>query len=305
MTQSFFSRLFGAGADRDACGEVLRIPGDLRDPPAVAVVQGSRPGDIWAALFVLRNAALTWPSAELVLLVREEDREIVQLSSMTPATWCIPPGGRIPDAPGLPGGALAILASAGTDHGRCDPLRIGGALVRAALGGTPSANVRVLPGGRAMPESIHFLCEQIGMQADRSWRPSALKDDVATARSILSPSTGAPTPYIVGGARAIRVLERAGAEIPLKVIPASGRESPLASSGRAVQAAIVAGATVVAADAPWLWAEAIALGVPAAGLDRSGSFPLWEGPPPSRNDSDFVASWTEQLRIGLGAAASR
>jgi hypothetical protein len=230
----------------------------------------------------------------------------VQLSSRAPLVCSVTAGGRIsPEAAVMPKGSFAILATARPDRKSAEILAASGALVRASVVGTATANIHVRAAGRAMPDSMHFLCEQLGLHADRAWKPIPLRDDLARARSILSPSTGAPPPYIVAGREALKALERSGAEVPLRVVPAAAGDGEFATAGRAVRAAIVSGAAVVAADAPDLWAEACALGVPVAGLDRSGCFPEWQGSTAARDEKGFLASWKERLRRALGTETPR
>jgi hypothetical protein len=298
-------RLFGSRISGSR-SELLHIPENIRSPSAVAVVQGSRPGDIWIALHALRNLGLSYPGIEAYFFVRDEDRDLVQLAGGTPVICPVTAGGRLASGcSAMPPGGLAILASSGADRSAGELLAASGALVRASIHRVAGVNVAVQAPCTSLPESVHFLFERLGLAADRSWRPSPLRDDMYRARSILSPSTGSPPPYIVADKYAARILEKSGAEIPLKVITLGGRGSEFILAGRAVAAATVAGACLVAADSPGLWAEACALHVPAAGLDRRGCFPDWAGSSPGRDEGGFLVSWAEQLRGGLGTETSR
>ena len=83
----------------------------------------------------------------------------------------------------------------------------------------------------------------------------------------------------------------------MRMVVLDGRESPLLGQGAAVRAAVIAGASAVATDDPSCWAAASSLGVPVAGLDRRGVFPLWQTSP-SSDRSSFLSSWADLLRQG-------
>ncbi|NLP04727.1 hypothetical protein GX411_02085 [Candidatus Fermentibacteria bacterium] len=274
------------------------FPSALEAPSAIAVVVGTEPGDIWAGLLLMNNLIRHYACAEITAVVPEEELDLLNLLPRLPLAS---PYGRDRIAVGerwkgcAGDGSVAFCVSSG--RAASGLLQRTGARVRVSAVRTASANLEVRLSPRPVPETVHGMCEALGISPDRSWKPVSLPDDSARASEILAPVSGRSLPYIAADGGMLRVMRRFGAEIPLRVVQVSGRESAVASEGRAVRAAVTAGASAVLADTRGLWAEAGAFGVPVVGLDRRGSFPDW-GREPARSASDLSAQWTTLLRQG-------
>lgn len=284
---------------RRACdSDSFSFPSSLEAPPAIAVVVGPEPGDIWAGLILMNNLMRHYASTEITAVVPEDEVDLLNLLPRLPLSS---PYGRNRRAAGalrkgrIEEGSVAFCVSSGSAASGL--LEGTGARVRVSAVGTASANLEVRLSPRPVPETVHGMCEVLGISVDRSWKPVPLPDDSARASDVLAPVSGLFLPYIAADGGMLRVMRRMGAEIPLRAVQVSGRESPIASEGRAVRAAVTAGASAVLADTRGLWAEAGAFGVPVVGLDRRGSFPDW-GREPARSASDLSAHWACLLRQG-------
>jgi len=294
---NLISRLFRKGGEQ-ADGEIISIPDDLRAPDTVGVVQGPSPADIWPALFLLQNLSVSFPGTEQSLWAREDDADLAALAGRPPSVYRIS-GRSCPPGQKPQGRSIVILAGGRSDASTDAFLLSTGARVRVAGFPCAGANVVVRTGDRPLPESLHFLCGSLGMASDRNYRPRPLQQDESMARKVLSPTAGAPTPYIAAGRAAAEILGKSRAEMPLRVVLMDDPKGPVAGMDRATRAAVLAGAAAAAVDSPGLWAAACAFGIPVAGLDRHGDFPSW-APGPSRSVPGFLESWSLLVRRGWG-----
>lgn len=117
------------------------------------------------------------------------------------------------------------------------------------------------------------------------------------AAVLISPVSNRLLPYMAVTGRVLDLLSRRGSELPLRAVRLDGRGNPLGREPACVRAAAIAGASVVATDDPRHWVQAMAIGIPVAGLDRRGRFPDWGGSP-ARSDRVFLERWEELLRTG-------
>jgi hypothetical protein len=275
---------------------MIHLPDDLREPDSVAVVCAGTEDRVWTALYMARALLDRYGGDRLHALAAERDRELLST---------VVPGGNVHP---LPGEAEGLQPDAWTPALAFHPysgVTLEDAVLLASLGcpvvsgvehPVVSLAVRTPPDLR-LPEAVDGMARLLDMHRPDDWMPRVPRNDAARAEALLAPVSGHMMPYIAATAGAARRLDRAGVEVPLKMVTLDGDDSPVAGEKRAVRAAVVAGAKAVAADGPVAWADANALGVPAVGLDPKGTFPPW-GSPPAGDEESFLEDWRELLRHG-------
>lgn len=298
-------RLFG---EREApaaspSGRVLHLPEDFRNPSRLVVYCGPAEEDVWPALYLARSLERTYREADLAILCREGDGWLFDMLHWKPR---ILPYAVRPSLEGLPAGstfdddtilfhpylsldaaAVALISSSGA-----------GIRVSPSAEGHPCLTISVRTGTDLYPDAIHRMCAALGIESDLPWKPLIPRSVQDRVAALMAPVSGRTLPYIAATARAVAVLEKTKAEIPLRTITLTGKNADLASQDRETRVAVVAGASAVVTDAAGLWADARALGVPVVGLDTAGSFGRWSGDAPSRTEREFAEAWEQLLRRG-------
>lgn len=282
-------------------GRVMHLPEDLRDPARVIVYSGPAEKDAWPALYLAGYLQRAFGEAELTVVCPERDGGLWGMLRWAPTLLTYA------DRPALPEGLAEGDGASRTilfhPYTETDPAaeRVAaessaGVTVSASAG--ESWSIRVRSRERTYPEVLAVMCRALGIEPDLSWRPELLPEHAERASELMAPVSGRALPYIAVGTDALAALEKHRAEIPLRTVTVTGRQREFPDLDRPVRAAIVAGATAAAASDPSLWAEARALGVPAVGMDGSGSFPRWGGVQPSRDERELVDAWSGLLRRG-------
>ncbi len=114
----------------------------------------------------------------------------------------------------------------------------------------------------------------------------------------IAPFSGRMLPYIVTTPSAISILEKRRAEIPLRTVTLSGKNSDFDHLDREIKTVIIAEASAVITDSDDQWGDACAHGVPVVGLDRSGNFLKWKDREPASNEEEFSEAWIRLLKKG-------
>lgn len=275
---------------------MMHLPDDLRDPESVAVVCAGAEERVWAALYIARALSERYGGERLHAIAPERDRELLSTVIGSENLHPLPSD----DEEGEMDGWTPTIAfhphSEVTLEDAVLLASLSCPIVSAVEHPVTSLAVRTGPGLR-LPRAVDVMCTLLDMQRPKDWRPTVPRNDAARAKALLAPISGHSMPYMAATPGASRLLQRAGVEVPLKLVELAGDESPVAEESRAVRAAVVAGANAVATDDAVAWADACALGVPVVGLDARGRFPLW-GSPPAQDEATFLEGWRDLLRRG-------
>jgi hypothetical protein len=299
---AFLSKLRGrSGTDRILRKRrMLHLPHDLTSPGILVVLSGGRREDIWAALFLMHSLQKNFPDARHVLVCRERDSELAGMLRWLPETlhYTDTPRDAAAEVSGI-ADSSAILFHPYDGMSPDDAAFIAGSGVPVCISTIENSavNLCVRVDDRARPELIYRMCEILGIEPDRTWRPVIPASWISGAASILAPVTGRALPYIAATTAAAGLLEKHRAEVPIRMVVVEGKRSEIPDVSRGVMAAIVGGASAVATTDPWLWLKARALEVPAVGLDRNARFPGWSGEKATDED-DFLQLWADLLRRG-------
>lgn len=292
----------GKGPDR-LNRTVIHLPADLREPNGLVLFSGPMESDVWPALFLCNSLQKEFRETELNVICPERDHRLFNMLNLRPSIHRYSGKPEVPeslDRDKLSGSALLFypysrVIESDIDillHSRCG-IRIAPLKDRSKL-----INLTVRTQSPYFPEKLEQMCAALGLSYDRQWKPVVRTHVKRAAEQKMAPVTGRMLPYIVTTSAALAVLERSRAEIPLRTVCLSGKNTDLSGLDRELKTAIVAGASAVATDNDDLWGDACAFGVPVVGLDRAGDFIKWHGAEASSQEADFVDAWVKLLRKG-------
>lgn len=304
----FFHRLLRVlgtgGKDLDRLNRtVIHLPADLQDPNGLVLFSGPMESDVWPALFLCNSLQKEFQKAELNVICPERDHRLFNMLSWRPSVHRYSGKPEVPES--LERGKLSRstllfypysrVIESDSDillHSKCG-IRIAPLEDRSKL-----INLTVRTQSPYFPEKLEQMCVALGLSCDRGWKPVVRTHVRRAAEQKMAPVTGRMLPYIVTTSSALAVLEKSRAEIPLRTVCLSGKNSDLSGLDRELKTAIVAGASAVATDRDDLWGDACAFGVPVVGLDRAGDFIKWHGAEASGQETDFVDAWVKLLKRG-------
>ncbi len=139
------------------------------------------------------------------------------------------------------------------------------------------------------------MCSAIGITYDAEWKPSVPNRMEEIVEHKIAPVSGRMLPYIVTTPSAISILEKRRAEIPLRTVTLSGKNSDFAHLDREIKTVIIADASAVITDSDDLWGDACAHNVPVVGIDTSGKFLKWKDREPASIEEEFSEAWIRLL----------
>ncbi len=298
-------KLLGKGkkGGRTASSEsVMHLPVDISDPDVVVTFSGPMESDVWPALFMANTVQREFSSSKHFVICPERDSRLFNMLHWRPEVLCYAEAPRVPGEFQEKNQGRSVLfypypKVIDSDRGLLSGIDCG---VRIAPLDEDSTliNFKVRTESPYFPEKLQQMCDIIGLSFDSDWKPEVQSHAKRAAEQKMAPVTGRMMPYIVVSQQALAILERCRAEIPLKTVTLSGKNSDLSNLDRELKTAIVAGAKAVATDNDDLWGDACAFGVPVAGLDKDGVFMKWHGLEASRNQQEFVEAWVEILKKG-------
>jgi hypothetical protein len=297
-------RLVSGRDPRRKPGErMMHLPGDILHPEGIIVYSGPVESDVWPSLFTANTLQKVYSNAELKIICSARDERLFNMLHVRPEVHCYASSPSIPDTMAVQGIKASSLFfypySKVIDSDRELLARIPCSLRIAPLDEESELiNLVARTSSPYFPEKIQQMCSILGLQYDEGWKPEVQTHARRAAEQRMAPVTGRMMPYIVVSQEALAILERSRAEIPLRAVTLTGRNSDLSELDRELKTAVVAGAVAVATDNDDLWGDACAFGVPVAGLDRYGDFIKWHGLEASHTVEEFIADWVELLKKG-------
>ncbi|MCD4701414.1 MAG: hypothetical protein K8S24_06095 [Candidatus Aegiribacteria sp.] len=281
----------------------IHLPDDLHDPDGFLVYSGPEESDVWPAIYIMNTLHREFPKKKLVVICSIRDSVLFNMLRLRPIVHSYEGRPKIPDM--IEGDSISpgtILVHPYTSVLSVDekvlsetPCRI-----RMAPLSQSSAfiNFRVKTKADVYPDILAEMCSTIGLDYDSDWKPAVPNRIEELVEHKIAPVSGRMLPYIVTTPSAISILEKRRAEIPLRTVTLSGKNSDFDHLDREIKTVIIADATAVLTDSDDQWGDACAHGVPVVGLDRTGNFLKWKDIKPASNDDEFAESWVKLLKKG-------
>lgn len=282
---------------------VIHLPADLRDPDGLVLFSGPMESDVWPALFLCNSLQKQFREKELSVICPERDHRLFNMLSSRPSVHRYHGNPEIPESlerSSLSRNTLLFYPYSRVIESDRGILLNSGCGIRIAPLEDRSQliNLTVRTQSSYFPEKLEQMCAALGLSYDGEWKPVVRAHVRRAAEQKMAPVTGRMLPYIVTTPTALAVLEKSRAEIPLRTVCLSGKNSEFSGLDRELKSAIVAGASAVATDIDHFWGDACAFGVPVLGLDRAGDFIKWHGAEASGREDDFVNAWVKLLKKG-------
>lgn len=297
-------KIFGgpSGASR-LNKRVIHLPDDLLDPDGFLVYSGPRESDVWPAVYIANTIQKEFPDKDLTVVCNLRDTSLFNMLHHRPSVHTYEDRPRIPSA--IEGDAI----SSGTilvypypivrsDAEKVLSGTICGIRLAPLYTSSPYINLRIKTETDVYPDVLQQMCSAIGIAYDMDWKPSVPNRMEEMVEKKIAPVSGRMLPYLVTTSSAIAILEKSRAEIPLRTISLSGKDSDFSDLDREIKTVIIADASAVVTDSDDLWGDACAHGVPAVGLDTSGTFCKWKESEPASNEEEFVEAWVRLLKKG-------
>jgi hypothetical protein len=273
----------------------FRFPCDIMKPDSVGVFSSRDISDVWLSVYMARALQGAYPGTPIHFVVHQDVHEIAEFLPFTPEFHLYGSDPGFPD-PALPGQVLYFSANPGDDFLRF--IEKANPLACVSCMEHPSVNIRVKTDATAYLDMIHSIMSVLDLTPPQDWKPAVPRLLAGKAAAILSPVSHRTLPYILATEAAAAILDKKRAEIPLKIVITDGRNSGIPSeTGMGIIAAIVAAASAVVTTDRDLWIHAQALGVPAIGIDRKGTFKGW-GSEPAAGETQFIEQWASLIRRG-------
>ncbi len=282
---------------------VIHLPDDLTNPTGFLVYSGPEESDVWPAMFIMNTLNREYPEKKLVVICSVRDRVLFNMLRFSPTVHSYEGRPRIPDmieedsiSPG------SILVHPYTTVLSADEKVLSGTPCRIRMAplshSSPYINFRVKTKADVYPDILSEMCSTIGLNYDADWKPAVPNRIEQLVENKIAPVSGRMLPYIVTTPSALSILEKRRAEIPLRTVSLSGKNSDFDHLDREIKTVIIADATAVLTDSDDQWGDACAHAVPVAGLDRSGNFLKWKDRIPASNEDEFAEAWVRLLKIG-------
>lgn len=264
-------------------------------PDSVGVFSTEDVSDIWSSVYMVKALQDAYSGTPVHFAVHQDVQELASFLPRTPEfhLYSVDPGS--PD-PALPAQVLYFSTNPGGDLLRF--IEKANPLACVSCVEHPSVNIRVKTDAKNYLDMIHSILSVLDLKPPQEWKPVVPRLLAEKASEILAPVSHRTLPYILATEAAAAILDKKRAEIPLKVVITDGKNSGIpVETGIGIMAAVVAGASAVVTTERDLWIHAQALGVPAIGLDRKGTFNGW-GPEPATGDTQFLEQWASLIRRG-------
>lgn len=291
-----------AGASR-LNKKVIHLPDDLLDPDGFLVYTGPEESDVWPAVYIANTIQREFPDKDLTVICNLRDTALFNMLRHRPSVHTYENSPRIPDAikgDGISAGTILLYPYPIVRSGAEKVLSgtICGIRLAPLLTSSPYINLRIKTETDVYPDVLQQMCSAIGIAYDTDWKPSVPNRMEEMVEKKIAPVSGRMLPYLVTTSSAISILEKSRAEIPLRTISLSGRNSDFNDLDREIKTVIIADASAVVTDSDDLWGDACAHGVPVVGLDTSGTFCKWKDREPASNEEEFVEAWVRLLKKG-------
>lgn len=282
---------------------IIHLPDDLLDPDGFLVYSGPEESDVWPAIYMMNTLYREFPDKNLFVICNRRDSVLFNMLRLRPSVHSYE------DRPGIPDTIEEDSISAGTILVYPYPIVRSGAervlsgtacRIRIAPLSHSSAyiNLRIKTRADIYPDILSQMCSTIGLTYDEAWKPVVPNRIEELVENKIAPVSGRMLPYIVTTPSAISILEKHRAEIPLRTVTLSGKNSDFNHLDREIKTVIIADASAVVTDSDDQWGDACAHGVPVIGIDRSGSFIRWKNNKPSSNEAEFLEAWVKLLKKG-------
>ncbi len=297
-------RIFGglAGAAR-LNKRVIHLPDDLLDPDGFLVYSGPEESDVWPAIYIMNTLHREFPEKNLVVICSKRDSVLFNMLRLRPTVHFYEGRPRIPDmikGDSISPGTIMVHPYATVLNG--DEKVLSGTPCRIRMAplnhSSPYINFRVKTKANVYPDILSQMCSTIGLTYDADWKPAVPNRIEELVEHKIAPVSGRMLPYIVTTPSAISILEKRRAEIPLRTVSLSGKNSDFDHLDREIKTVIIADASAVLTDSDDQWGDACAHGVPVVGLDRSGNFLKWKDREPASNEDEFAEAWVKLLKKG-------
>jgi len=281
----------------------IHLPDDLIDPNGFLVYSGPEESDAWPAIFILNTLHREYPEKNLVVICNRRDSDLFSMLRLRPTVHSYEGRPRIPDtieSDSVSPGTILVhpytIVQNGAERVLCRTVcRIRMAPLSHA---SPCINLRVKTKSDVYPDILSQMCSALKINYDADWKPAVPNRIEELVEHKIAPVSGRMLPYIVTTPSAISILEKRRAEIPLRTVSLSGKNSDFNHLDREIKTVIIADATAVVTDSDDQWGDACAHGVPVVGLDRSGSFIRWKDREPASDDDEFAEAWIKLLKKG-------
>jgi hypothetical protein len=283
--------------------KIIHLPDDLLDSNGFLLLAGSLESNVWPVVYMANTLQREFPEKNLTVICSSRDSRLFNMLRIRPSVHVYTGRPEIPDS--IEGKSFTektlLIYPYANVHSEMERIlcRTHCGIRMAPLNhSSPYINFRVKTESVVYPDILSQMCGAVGIKYDVNWRPSLTKKLEKAAERMMAPVSGRMLPYIVTTSSAISILEKSRAEIPLRTILLSGKNSEFSKIDRDMKTAIIADASAVVTDSDDLWGDACAFGIPAVGLDKSDSFIKWSDREPASNESDFVESWVKLLKKG-------
>jgi len=299
-----FKRIFSRKGSASGLNKsVIHLPDDLTHPAGFVVYSGPDESDVWPAIYITNTLQKEFPQKDIVVICRKRDSDLFNMLSLRPSVHSYETRPEIPDtleADSISAGMIMVYPYAVVQTDAQSVLS--GTICRirmAPLGhSSPFINLRVKTEADVYPDILAEMCSAIGITYNADWKPSVPNRMEEIVEHKIAPVSGRMLPYIVTTPSAISILEKSRAEIPLRTVSLSGKNSDFDHLNREIKTVIIADASAVITDSDDLWGDACAHSVPVVGIDTSGSFIRWQGTEPATNEEEFAEAWIKLLKKG-------
>lgn len=282
---------------------IIHLPDDLINPEGFLVYSGPRESDVWPAIYIMNTLHREFPEKKLVVICSMRDSVLFNMLRFRPSVHCYKGHPRIPKS--LEEDSISnaiILLHPYTTILSEDEKVLSGTRSRIRMAplnhSSPYINFRVKTRANVYPDILSEMCATIGLTFDADWKPAVPNRLEKLVEHKIAPVSGRMLPYIVTTSSAISILEKRRAEIPLRTISLSGKNSDFNELDREIKTVIIADASAVVTDSDDQWGDACAHGVPVVGLDRSGIFLKWKDREPASDENQFAEAWVKLLKKG-------
>ncbi len=299
LLRRIFGGLVGAGLNN----RFIHLPDDLIDPDGFLVYSGPEESDVWPAIYIMNTLHREFPDKKLVVICSIRDSVLFNMLRLRPTVHSYEGRPRIPDTiegDSISVGTILVHPYATVLSEDEKVLSRTSCRIRMAplSHSSPYINFRVKTKANVYPDILSEMCSTIGLTYDADWKPAVPNRIEELVEHKIAPVSGRMLPYIVTTPSAMSVLEKRRAEIPLRTVTLSGKNSDFNHLDREIKTVIIADASAVLTDSDDQWGDACAHGVPVVGLDRSGNFLKWKDREPASNEDEFAEAWVKLLKKG-------
>ncbi|NOQ21881.1 MAG: hypothetical protein GQ565_04415 [Candidatus Aegiribacteria sp.] len=295
-----------SGGQAGAAGlnnRVIHLPDDLIDPDGFLIYSGPDESDVWPAVYMANTIQREFPCKDITVICSLRDTALFNMLRTRPSVHTYDGRPRIPAAiegDTISAGTILVYpyAIVRSEAERLLSGTVCGIRMAPLTDSSTYINLRVKTETDVYPDILSQMCSAIGITYDADWRPTVPNRVEELVEHKIAPVSGRMLPYIVTTPSAISILEKSRAEIPLRTVLLSGKNSDFKELDREIKTVIIADASAVVTDSDDLWGDACAHGVPVVGLDTSGSFIRWKDREPAVDQDEFAEAWVRLLKKG-------